>query len=155
MKHILRHIYIWSAILVWVGCANGEANEQTDDSDGLISFPEEVYVRLLNECDYVDIMFFDSPISMSQSDAAGVQGTLSFITRQAATPGTDCKPMGRINYQIKGEIIADGNIYCSEGCTFIEFVVDNKPVYANELSQRGLQFFHNILLQIDRQLEQQ
>jgi hypothetical protein len=155
MKYIINLLYMCCSILAVAGCTNTNTNEKKIDTNNLTSFPEEVYVRLLKECDYVDIMFFDNPVSMSQSDDAGIQSTLTYITRQVARINPDCKPMGRISYMIKGEIIADGNFYCSDGCSYIVFEEEGKPKYANELSTNGVQFFQNILAQIQRQLDQQ
>ena len=152
MKQISYVIYIWCTLIIVMGCANSES--KSDDSTDLVSFPEAVYIRLLAECDYVDIIFFDSPVSMSQNDNAGIQNTLTFITRQVAKHNPDCKPMGRISYMIEGEIIAEGDFYCTDDCTYILFMEDNKPKYANVLSTNGVQFFQNILSQIQKQVDQ-
>ncbi len=150
MKQIFYVIYIWCTLVTIAACGNAES--KSDDSNDLVSFPEAVYVRLLAECDYVDIMFFDSPVSMSQNDNAGIQSTLTFITRQVAKPNPECKPMGRISYMIKGDIIAEGDFYCTDGCTYIIFMEDTKPKYANVLSTNGVQFFQNIIEQIQKQV---
>lgn len=153
MKQFLYIIHIWCALAALAACSN--SNSKSDTATGLESFPEAVYVRLLAECDNVDIIFYDSPVSMNQTDNAGIQSTLTFIARQSATLNSDCKPLGRITYLINGEIIAEGDFYCSEGCTYMIFMEDNKPKYANALSTNGIQFFRNILLQIQKQVESQ
>jgi len=151
MRPNFSYIYIWCTLIVLAGCTNG--SDKSADSTDLGSIPEKVYLRLLAECDYVDILFFDSPVSMGQDDYAGIQSTLTFITKQIAKPAPDCKPLGRISYMIKGEIIAEADFYCSEGCTYMLFMEDNKPKYANVLSPNGIQFFQNILLQIQKQVD--
>ena len=153
MKPFLSYIYIWCTLVVLAGCSNG--NDKSADSTDLGSIPEKVYLRLLAECDYVDILFFDSPVSMGQDDDAGIQSTLTFITKEVAKPNADCKPLGRISYMIKGEIIAEADFYSSEGCNYMIFMEDNKPKYANVLSPNGIQFFQNILLQIQKQVGKQ
>ncbi len=150
MKPIIYVIYIWCTLVVLAGCFNGPT--ESTDSTELGSIPEKTYLRLLAECDYVDIIFYDSQVSMAQDDAAGIQGTLTFINKQVAKPSSDCKPKGHIMYQINGDIIAEGDFYCSEGCTYIIFTEDNKPKYANVLSSSGIQFFQNILLQIQNRV---
>jgi hypothetical protein len=153
MKRIFKLIYICCTLVLFAGCSNNE--KKSADSTDLTSIPETVYLRLLGECDYVDIIFFDSPVSMSQDDEAGIQSTLTFISKQLAKPDPDCKPLGRISYMIKGDIIAEGDFYCTEGCTYILFMEENKPKYANVLSPGGIQFFQNILLQIQKKVDEQ
>ncbi len=150
MKRYVQIIFIACTLVLSAGCSNPKG--KADKSTELTSFPEAVYLRLLAECDYVDILFFESPVSMSQNDNAGIQSTLTFITRQIAKHNPECKPLGRIIYMIKGDIIAEGDFYCTDGCTYILFMEDDKPKYANELSSNGVQFFQKILLQIQEQV---
>ena len=153
MNRTFYIVGIWCTIIALAACGNTKS--KSDSATALASIPEAVYLRLLAECDYVDIIFFDNPVSMSQNDDAGIQNTLSFVSKQVATHIPECQPLGRISYMIQGEIIAEGDFYCSEGCTYILFMEDNKPKYANVLSPSGIQFFRNILLQIQKQLEVQ
>jgi len=153
MKHFYYTIYICVFPFLFFGCSNSENKSAAQVELG--SIPEAIYMRLIKECDYVDIIFFDSPVSMSQEDAPGIQRTLSYITKQVAKPDPACRPMGRITYIIQGEIIAEGDVFCADGCTYILFMEDKKPKYANVLSPGGIQFFQNILLQIQNQVKGQ
>ena len=55
---------------------------------------------------------------------------------------------------IKGEVAAEADIFCDEVCQYLLFMVDGKPTYVNALSTNGINFFQNILKQVDQQVGQ-
>ena len=147
MKHFL--IACCLAVLT-VGCA-GDTSDKSNTAEPLDSLPQALFQKLLRECDNVDIIFYDSPISMSQDQRASIRGALFFIDPIRVAPFSDCKATGRISYLINGEIAAEADFYCGDQCTYFIFMENNKPAYANAMSASGVDFFRNILKQIENQ----
>ncbi len=116
----------------------------------MTGFPLPLFNRLLAECDYVDIIFYDSPASVSQDNKNSIRSALMFMEPEAAVINPDCKAIGRIAYMIQGEIIAEADIYASNGCSYMAFLENGQVVYANKLSQDGASFFSGILQQIEQ-----
>ena len=140
--------------LFFMSLVSCQSNEKAADDESQIaqvgSFPLPMFTRLMQECDYVDIIFFDSPASISQNDQRSIQSALMFMDPVAAQLDPTCKPLGRISYMIDGEIVAEGDFYCDDRCQYIAFVEEGKVVYANTLSGDGVSFFTNIIKQIER-----
>ena len=142
---------IWCAMVLILACAGDAEKKQQLPDEPMDSFPKAEFQRLLKECDNVDIIFYDSPISMSQDDRASIRGALFFIDPIRIAPLGDCKPLGRISYMINGAIAAEADFYCEGECTYFVFMENGKPAYANAMSQNGIEFFQSILVQINNQ----
>ena len=130
----------------------GPKKEQQDAGYGervqLPTVPDQLMVDLWERCDYVDIIFMNSPASMSQNDINSIRGSLNYISREPAVRNPSCSPVARVAYMAGGELMADANVYCSEGCLYMEFMDNNKPVYVNHLSRSGVQFYNDILIKL-------
>ena len=139
------------AAMIFFACGESSGNR----SDGMPGIPEDLRTELLESCDFVDIIFYHSPASMNQSDPRSIQRAMGFIATETAEIDEMCSPLGRISYMTNGEITAEGDIYLSEKCQYIIFMVDNEPTYANAMSPEGIQFFQTILQSIQDQLPPQ
>lgn len=112
--------------------------------------PKEVLIKLLNECTYVDYIFHKLPFSISQSEEPGIDQNISFINfdKPVIRIPKDCKAIGRKFFHIKGEIVYDVDVYLTNNCKFYVFVdKKNKPMYANYMTDAGVQFYSNIAQQ--------
>jgi len=69
------------------------------------------------------------------------------VAKQPATLSPQCKSMGRIFYQIDGENVLMAEMYFSPDCTYLVFLQDEKPAYANYLTPQAVQYFNNIFTQ--------
>lgn len=121
-------------------------------SEGLPGIPDDLRATLNETCDFVDIIFYNSPASMNQSEPRSIQRVLGFISENSVETDDSCSPLGRISFISNGEITAEGDIYVSETCQYIVFMIDNEPAYANGLSEDGIQFFQSILQGIQDQM---
>ncbi|MBK8668717.1 MAG: hypothetical protein IPN89_04315 [Saprospiraceae bacterium] len=120
--------------------------------------PEQVMVKLLNECTYVDYIFHKLPFSLSQSEDNAIDQNISFIDfkRPLVRIPKDCKPIGRKFFQIKGEIVYDVDVYLTNYCKFYVFVdKTNKPIYANYMTDAGVNFYANVAQQARGTIPQQ
>lgn len=140
------------AICLFASCSNEGAsdqsgNEQAEQAQTEFPYPPlpaETRQRLWESSDYVDIIFYDSPVSVSQSDAPAIRSTLGMTTGQPAMPNPDCKPQGRISYMIQGEIVVEADFYNTDQCQYFLYLEDGKTVYAETLSASGKNFFTQI-----------
>lgn len=158
-RYVALFFYIF--FLVNTGCKsdNKSASEpavtesEVDESTPLIpGVPEEVMLKLVNECTYVDYIFRELPFSLSQDEPPSIKQNILFIDykRPLGRIPKSCKPDGRKFFQIKGEIVYDVDVYLLNNCTFYVFVdKDNKPIYANYMTQEGLNFYNNIIKQAE------
>ncbi len=104
----------------------------------------EVMIRLLDQCTYVDYIFHSLPYSISQNEDPSIDMNISFIDykRPVGRIPKDCKPIGRKFFHIKGEIVYDVDVYLTNNCKFYVFVDNkNKPIFANYMTEEGLKFY--------------
>jgi len=141
--------------IVITGAAVSCGTQDKSESSGLPGIPDELRANLTQSCDYVDIIFYNSPASLSQSEPQSIRRALGFIGNAPAELNESCKPIGRISYISSGEITAEGDMYLSDQCQYIVFMEDNKPVYANTMTPPGVQFFQEILQGINKQFPTQ
>ncbi len=109
----------------------------------LPSIPFEKVKKLFDECSTVDYIFYDLPMSMSLDEKASIQYAVRHIASDPAPLNPACKPMGRVNYQVKGNIEVAADFYFSEGCHYFVFMENQKPVYANYMTEEGAKYFEN------------
>lgn len=107
--------------------------------------PEEIRKSLLETCDYIDITFYNYPISTSQDVASSIQPSMTYWDPEGATIPNTCRAAGHIWYQSKGNNIREADFYFSPDCFYYVFYENGKPAYANPINARGLAFFERIL----------
>ena len=123
------------------GSASAKTPEQKEGQ--LPRVPNELMQNLVDSADYVDYLFYELEFSMSMDNKQGVMYAISKIGENSPNLNPSCKPIGRIFYQIKGRNAAEADLYFSQGCTYMVFMKDNVPVYANEMSDVGKTFLNN------------
>ncbi len=122
----------------------------TPTGPAIPGLPQDVMIKLLNECTYIDYIFHVLPFSLSQSEDPSIDQNIAFIdvNNPLGTIPTGCKPDARKFFQIKGEIVYDVDVYITQNCKFYVFVdKNNKPIYANKMTQAGINFYENIIKQ--------
>lgn len=160
--HFTKHslfIYLF-LIIIAGGCKNSSkpdvpsatsaAPTVAEDGPEIPGIPEEVMVRLLNECTYVDYIFHTLPFSLSQSEDPSIDQNIYYIDFKNPVKRIpkDCKPIGRKFFHIKGEIEYDVDVYLTTHCKFYVFVdKKNKPMYANYMTETAVKFYANIAQQ--------
>jgi len=112
-------------------------------ADTFPSVPIAKLQDLWNNCDYIDYLFYELPISMSLDQDNSIKYALSHISSSGAPRKPECKSIGRVFYQVKGENQEEAELYFSEGCTFFVFLEDGKPKYGNYMTPTGAQYLNN------------
>ncbi len=109
----------------------------------LQSVPMKIVKDLWSNCDLVDFIYYDLPVSMSMDNKKGVQYAVRFIAGETPTLNPDCQSIGQISYQAKGEEKLVAEIYFGGGCSYFVFVdTKGKQLYANEMTNDAISFFN-------------
>lgn len=122
---------------------------------GLGSIQIEAMRELWESSDAVDIIFYETNFSLSQTEKAAIQQTLGYFLPMPIAHNTSCKPIGRIAFLIQGEIRREADIYIHEGCQYFLWMEKEKPVYINPMSPQGVAFFDGILKKGQDQFKKQ
>jgi len=114
-------------------------------AQNLPALPQAMHQKIFDQCDYIDYVFYTTNFSISQSEKSGIQQAIVHIAPgKPANLNPACKSMGRVFYQIDGENVAEADMYFQQGCTYLVFLENGKPTYANEFTQEGIQYFNSI-----------
>ena len=153
---ILKSIAITSLlILALSSCKNPGANTNTSNASATApegfdvnGIPEDVVSMLLQQGDHIDYIFNTLPLSMNQSGNQSVYQDMTFVSSAPMSGVLDgCSPLARKIYFSKGEIILEADLYYSDNCLFQIFIMDEKMLYGNMLSQEGVTFYNNLMAQ--------
>ena len=154
----IRNTCLWLvSLFLFVGC---QANSKSEENRGVQATREEAQnakpetpgsitveemKRIYDSCDYVDVIFYNSSVSMSQTEQSGIRQTIEFVSPRPATTNPACKPIGRISFMISGNIVTEADIYMEQGCNYFSFLRDGKVYAVNEMTPRGIQLFSQFL----------
>ncbi len=145
-------------------CKNSDKSESTSKTaaetviaSGPIvpGIPGELMSKLLNECTGIDYVFHNMPFSLNQDEKPSIIQNIGFIdiNRPVGSIPADCKPIGRKFYKINADVTYDADVYLSGKCRFYVFVgKDNKPMYANYMTDAAVQFYANTAQQAKQSL---
>lgn len=150
-------IFVTPLILLLNACGDKPAHKSTAALTeinnqqiviGLPPMPVDVYNQLFDNCDNIDYIFHELPISVSQDEKAAAQQTIGFIGEGPfKTRDATCKPIARKFFKFQGQEMLAADVYFSDKCKGYIFFKDNKPVYANQISASGVNFYNNIIAQ--------
>ena len=160
MKHSLFFLMLFSAFL---GCQQNDTGNakqpgqtqaeqpgQTQTQQPVATLPSvplELLETIWKEGNQVDYIFYNYPFTMSLSDQPSIQYAVRHIAENPAPLKPECKPAGRVSYQVKGNIVLEGDFYFSTGCTYFVFEKDRQKVYANYMTDDGIKYFNNQIQQ--------
>lgn len=119
------------------------------------SLPISTIEMLWAKCDYIDFIPYEFDFTMSQSEKTAIQGMLGHIAEEVPVIDPNCKPIGRIFYQVSGKNEMEGDLYIGPTCIYYIFYVNGKKTYANKLTDQGIQFFRSIFSQALQGQQQQ
>jgi len=113
-----------------------------EGADMLPSIELSVLENLWENCDFIDYVYYELPISASLDNQNSIRSSIQHIAEQPAGKINGCKAIGRVFYQIEGENVLQGDIYFSRGCTYFLWL-DNKGKYfaGNLMMDSALKFF--------------
>lgn len=121
------------------------APSKTPAESALPPLPMDRAKSLWETCDYIDYVFYELPFSMSLDQKSDIQGTVRHISASPVPVlKPECKSIGRIFFQANGENILSAEFYFAvkEGCFYYVFIEDNKPTYANLLTEDAVAYYN-------------
>ncbi len=144
-----------ATMLCW--SCKSESGQKADEAPKEVvttpSYPplgNEAISKLYADADQVDIIFFYLPISVNQEDPASVKSTVLYVSPAAPQITGQCKAIARLSWIAEGAIIKEADVFLDTGCIYLLFMEDNKPAAANAMSPAGVEFFNNIISQVEK-----
>ena len=104
----------------------------------LPSIPLSLLENIFMNATQVDYIFYYYPFTVSLTEKPSIQSSVRHIAEAPAAQKPECKPAGRITYQIKGEIVLEGDFYFSNGCTYFVFYEKQQMKYSNMMTDEGI-----------------
>ncbi|MEQ8703376.1 MAG: hypothetical protein RIC19_05630 [Phaeodactylibacter sp.] len=120
------------------------APAQTVQVPSYPSVPADTIKTLFNECDYIDYVFYYTNFSVSQKEKRDIQTAVTYIASETPEINPNCKPVGRVFFQVGGENRAEADLYFDQNCMYYLFYEDGKPAYANLIMPAGINFYNKI-----------
>lgn len=162
----MNRYFIFFILALALGACNQEkpANNQQPATDtppasatpmpALPSVSLELLEKIWQEGTQVDYIFYNYPFTMSLTDKPSIQYAVRHVAEGTATLKPECKAAGRVTYQIKGEIVLEGDFYFSTGCTYFVFEKNRQKTNANLMTDEGITYFNNQIQQALKMQEQ-
>jgi len=130
-----------------LACNSGNPPSPKNVSEKISSYLTSSDIQnLANEVDFIDIIFYQMDISVSQGDKASTQQTTHFLTADGKPTEMNCPAIGRLTLQAKGKIIREADIHVQGGgCAYFTLIENKKPVGTCLISPDGRKFFDSLL----------
>jgi hypothetical protein len=159
------YFFLFALILVLSSCKSDKSGKNASQPEAnsiqkpvpeqagpdIPGVPKDILITLLNKCNSIDYIFHDLPVSMNQTEDADINQNIGFIdfNRPVGQLKSGCKPIARKFFQVPGQNSYDADVYFSENCQYYVFVdKSNKALYANYMTNVGVEFYKNILNQV-------
>jgi hypothetical protein len=112
---------------------------------GLGSIQIQEMHDLYYSCNSMDIIFYNTNFSLSQTDTNSIRTTLEYLLPSPVIHDINCKPIGRATFWVDGELGQEADIYVGPTCNYWIWIKDQKPVHINPMTPKGIEFFTNII----------
>lgn len=132
----------WTVCIATITAQSSPVAAPPPAKEVLPGLPATTARLLWDSCTLIDYVFFDLPISMSMDQQNSIRTVLRHIggkAPEALNPA--CKPIGKIYYQVKGNIILNASLYLSDSCAYFVFYEGEQKKYANLLTEEGYKFY--------------
>ncbi|HNR08084.1 MAG TPA: hypothetical protein PKM27_12260 [Saprospiraceae bacterium] len=141
----MKIIHGWICLGLLVSCNSGPSKPKVPP-ESMAYLNLQQIMALSEQADFVDFLFFNMDVSVSQSDKASISQTVNFFDNQAKPEGMNCPAIGRISFQSGGKIIREADIhFLGTGCGYFTIIENKKPVGTNLISEPGLKFFETLV----------
>lgn len=107
--------------------------------------PDSILRKMLEECDNLEVIFNDLPISMNPRGQAACHTHLEHLAGLPASLHPKSAPAARIFYQSRGNELLQADMYYDDQTTAFVFLKDNQPKWSNEMSEKGQSFYKNLV----------
>ncbi|MEM8582724.1 MAG: hypothetical protein AAGF87_00575 [Bacteroidota bacterium] len=125
-----------------------QSQQQTTSGKTYPSIPIDRLEYLWNNSNYMDVVFYQLPVSLNQSTMEQIRSTIMGIGEEVPAIDPACQSIGRIFFQVDGDNVETAEIFFQQGCTFYLWLEDEQPAYANQMTEAGVNFYNNIMQQV-------
>ncbi len=154
---MMRFLFLCLLASTISSCGNNNASTATAAGPTITTLPSIDVTKLeylFENGTYMDATFYNLPVSINQSELSQIQQTLATIASDPMQLLSTCQPMGHIWFQVNGVNIEEADIYFDENCVGYVWYENGKPAYSNMMTESGIQFYGNILQQVQVQTPQ-
>lgn len=142
-------------VLLLSSCQPGQpgTEENKQPKNSVTTYPalgNQEISNLYAIADKVDMIFYDMPISVNQDDAKSAKNSVLYISPAPADIRPSCKAIGRLSWISDGAIVREADIYVDSLCRYFIFMEKNQPIAANAMAESGVEFFNNIIQQVQQ-----
>ena len=116
--------------------------------------PDSILRYMRANCDNMEVIFNDLPISMNPGGQAACRSNIEHFAGLPASLHPKSQPQARAFYQTNGEEIISADLYFDDYSKGFVFFVDNQPTYSNQMSEKGVNYYTNILGSIQQAKDQ-
>ncbi len=145
---------LFFALLGCLACGNKPAESESATTTSVAaapvgeatypSIPLERLEYLWDNSSHMDVMFYELPVSLNQDNQEGVRSTLSYVAEDAPLIDPNCRSIGRLFFTVGTENTETAEIYFNTTCAYFVWLENEKPAYANQMTEGGIQFFNNL-----------
>lgn len=116
------------------------------DFQNLYPINADSIYHLYTHVDFIDFIFYDLPVSISANDVNSLKRHIQAIDDVKPVSIDRCALIGRMFVHVKGQIIAEADIYVEPTkCYYFVFHTNDKPSYVNGMTMTGRMFFDGLL----------
>lgn len=127
-----------------------EANDTGDAAASAASYPSipvDSVVKLLENTDAIDFVFYEQDFSMNQTEPSSIRTTISHIATEAPDINPNCQAVGSLFFFSQGKQLAQAELYFRPECLYYVWLFDGKRRFANKMTANGLQFYQRVFAQ--------
>lgn len=136
---------IWSIMLfafLFSYCKN-EAPKSKDAPSVITTAQQQ---DLIAKVDYVDFLFYNMDISVSQNDKASINQSITFLSTTPKPATMNCPSIGRMSLQSQGKIILEADIHQQGNSCGYFTIIENKAAKGTCLmSADGMKFLTTLI----------
>lgn len=106
-----------------------------------------------DKANLMDIIFYNMPMSINQSEPAQLKSTLGLISPNKPKFKGTCTPLGRMFFYNGAETLLEAEVYYGGTCYYYKFYENGKVIGNNNMNMQGVNFFGNIIKQGESQMQ--
>ncbi len=100
--------------------------------------------QLSNTADYVDMLFYNLPVSVSQNDRPSIIQTSKFLTTEGIPNTWNVPSIGRLSFSANGKIIKELDIHWKDEAKYLTLVENKTPKGSCKISKEGIYFLNQL-----------
>jgi hypothetical protein len=159
----INYLIITIACTLFFACGPGEGEDASSDANGpemvpeaTEPFPRATLQQIAESGTYIDYIFHDFPISFSQTERNAIRQVVGFIDPEPTHMPVGCEPTAMIAFLVDGDILAEGDVYFMDDCSYFVFYDDERnPTYSHPLRSHGKDYYKSVLEQYFDAVQQQ